>query len=142
VRHDPAVTLPNPAFEVHRQLQKALKVQKEEGGLIGEVLVRLGYVTEVNIAHCLSLQFGFPYLSLDNYDISKDVLAVIPKTICVHYCLIPIYKINKTLTIVMANPLNTQAIEDLEDAASLEIQTFISTTSDIKKAIENYYGKE
>jgi hypothetical protein len=42
----------------------------------------------------------------------------------------------------MSNPLNVQAIEDIELLSGCSIQTFVSTSSDIKKAIEKYYTKE
>jgi len=39
----------------------------------------------------------------------------------------------------MANPLNVQAIEDLEDITKCDIQIFISTPSDIRKSLEKFY---
>jgi len=39
----------------------------------------------------------------------------------------------------MANPLNVQAIEDLEDATQCDIQVFVSTPSDIRGSIEKFY---
>jgi type IV pilus assembly protein PilB len=121
------------------QLQEALEAQKKDGGLIGEIIVKLGFAKEEEIAHCLSLQFGFPYLPLENYEISKGIVNLIPKNVASHYCVIAIDKIGATLTISIANPLNVQAIEDLEDLTHCEIQVFISTPSDIRGAIEKYY---
>ena len=123
------------------QLKQSLEVQENEGGLIGEIIVKLGFTTEENIAHCLSLQFGFPYLPLENYEISREVTGLIPKNVVSHYCLIPIDKIDNTLTVAMANPMNMQAIEDLEDTTKCEIQVFISTPSDIRGCIAKYYNK-
>ncbi len=120
------------------QLQQALEAQKHGGGLIGEVIVELGYAKEEDIAYCLSLQFGYPYLSLENYDISQDISEIIPKNVSKHYCLIPIDKIGNTLTVAMANPLNIQAIEDLEDITHCDIQIFVSTPSDIRKSINKF----
>ncbi|MFA5008135.1 MAG: hypothetical protein WC546_02820 [Candidatus Omnitrophota bacterium] len=121
------------------QLEKALLVQNKEGGLIGEVIVKLGFAKEDEIAHCLSLQFGFPYLPLENYEISKDTVSLVPKNVATHYCLIALDKIGNTLTVSIANPLNVQAIEDLEDLSRCDIQVFVSTPSDIRKAIEKFY---
>jgi len=121
------------------QLQQALDAQKRGGGLIGEVIVELGFAKEEDIAYCLSLQFGYPYLSLENYEISDEIIKLIPKNVCGHYCLIPIDKIGNTLTIAMANPLNIQAIEDLEDITQCDIQIFVSTPSDIRSSIEKFY---
>jgi type IV pilus assembly protein PilB len=121
------------------QLEHALDVQKREGGLIGEVIVRLGYAKEEDIAYCLSLQFGYPYLPLDNYEISPEVIKIVPKKVCAHYCLIPIDKIGSALTVAMANPLNFQAIEDLEDLTHCDIQIFVGTPSGIRSCIDKFY---
>jgi len=123
------------------QVKKALKVQKERGGLIGEIIVSLGFAKEEDIAHVLSLQYGFPYLPLENYDISKELVKIIPKQVALQYRLIPIDKIGSTLTIAMANPLNSQAIEDVEYISNSEVQIFVATASDIKKAIERCYAE-
>lgn len=123
----------------YTQLEKALEAQKKDGGLIGEVIVKLGYASEEAIAHCLSLQFGFPYLPLENYEISKEVVSLIPKNVSAHYCLIALDKIGNTLTVAIANPLNVSAVEDLEDLTHCDIQVFISTPSDVRKAIEKFY---
>lgn len=121
------------------KLNKALEIQRREGGLLGELLVKLGYTTEEEIAHCLSLQYSFPYLPLENYEISRDVIKLIPKNVASHYCVVPLDKIGNTLTVAMADPLNYHAVEDLKEITKCEIQVFISTPSDIRKCIENYY---
>jgi len=41
-----------------QQLETALKLQREEGGKIGEALVRVGAVSEADITETLSQQFG------------------------------------------------------------------------------------
>jgi type IV pilus assembly protein PilB len=123
------------------QLKEALEVQAKKGGVIGEVIVHLGYATEEEIAQCLSYQYGFAYLVLENYEITQDVIKLIPKNVASHYCLIPLDRISNTLTVAMANPLNVEAIEDVEYITSLEIQVFVSTPTDIRKAIKKYYGE-
>jgi len=121
------------------QLEEALRVQKEKGGLIGEVIVSLGYTKEEEIAYALSLQYGFPYLPLQNYDIPKELLETVPEQVASQYCLIPIDKIGNTLTVAMANPLNPQAIDDIEYISKCEAQIFVATSSDIRAAIDKFY---
>jgi len=122
-----------------QQLDKALKAQKEKGGLIGEILVDLGFAKEEDIAQALTAQYGFPYLPLSNYEVSPDIINIIAGRVAKQYVLIPIDKIGNNLTIVMSNPLNIQAIEDVELISGCSVQTFVSTSSDIKRAIEKYY---
>ncbi len=120
-------------------LDEGLKLQEEKGGLIGEILVELGYVKEDDIAQALTAQYGFPYLPLGNYDVDLDIANIIPGRVARQYLLVPIDKIGNNLTLAMSNPLNIQAIEDVELLSGCSVQTFVSTSSDIKKAIEKYY---
>ena len=121
------------------QLQAALEIQKDKGGLIGQVLVDLGYVSEEAIAQAITAQYGFPYLPLENYEIDTEIVKIVPKNVAIQYCLIPLDKIGSNLTIAMANPLNNQAVEDIVLLSGLYVQLFVSTATDIKKAIERYY---
>jgi type IV pilus assembly protein PilB len=122
-----------------QQLEKALKTQKERGGLIGQVLVMLGFVKEEEIAQALTVQYGFPYLPLSCYEINPEVLKLVPATVAKQYNLIPIDRIGELLTIAMSNPLNNQAVEDVETVTSCKIQVFVSTMTDISNAIKRYY---
>ena len=121
------------------QIAMAMAYQKEKGGLFGEVLVELKFATEEDIAQALTCQYGFPYLPLANYEIDQDVINSVPENVCRQFCLIPIDKIGRSLTLAMANPLNRNAVEDVELITGCTVQTFVSTASDIKEAINNYY---
>ncbi|MBU1124551.1 MAG: hypothetical protein KKC84_00825 [Candidatus Omnitrophica bacterium] len=124
------------------QLEKALSTQGDKGGLIGEVLVDLGFAKEEDIAQALTAQYGFPYLPLGNYDINPEVIGLIPGRVARQYMLVPIDKIGTNMTIAMSNPLNVQAIEDVELLSGCNVQTFVATSSDIRTAIEKYYKEQ
>ncbi len=121
------------------QLEQALNVQRDKGGLIGEILVEFGFVKEDDIAQSLTAQYGFPYLPLSNYEVNPEITSIIPSRVARQYLLVPIDKIGNNLTLAMSNPLNVQAIEDVELLSGCSVQTFVSTSSDIKRAIEKYY---
>jgi type IV pilus assembly protein PilB len=122
-----------------QQLDEALALQKDKGGLIGEILVELGFAKEEDIAKTLTAQYGFPYLPLSNYEIDSQIINIIPGRVARQYLLIPIDKIGDNLTIAMSNPLNIHAIEDVELLSNCNVLVFVSTSSDIKKAITKYY---
>src|SRR3989338_871108 len=107
------------------QLEKALKLQREKGGLIGQIIVMLGYAKEEEIAQVLTVQYGFPYLPLESYEISADVIKLIPENVAKQYNLIAVDRIGSLLTISMSNPLNIQAVEDIEMLTGCNIQVFI-----------------
>ncbi len=121
------------------ELEMALNYQNEKGGLLGEILVQLKFASEEDIAQALTCQYGFPYLPLSNYEIDADVINAVPEQVCRQFCLIPIDKIGKSLTMAMADPLNVQAIEDVELLTGCFVQSFVSTPTDIKNSINKYY---
>ena len=124
-----------------KELEKALAHQKEHGGLMGQVLIQLGFVTEDEVALALTAQYGFPYLPLANYEIDDDLTTIIPEQVARQYCLIPVDRIGNALTLAMADPSNVQAIEDIEVLTKCVVQTFVSTPSDIQTAIDKYYKR-
>ena len=125
----------------HAQIEEALAYREKSGGLIGEVLVELNFATEKDIAQAVTCQYGFPYLPLLNYEIDDEVINSIPENVCSQFCLIPIDKIGKSLTIAMSNPLNSKAAEDIEVITGCIVQVFVSTATDIKQSIDKYYKK-
>jgi 2'-5' RNA ligase len=121
------------------ELDKLSRLQQN----IDSALAVLGFTKEEDIAQALTAQYGFPYLPLSNYEINPEIANIIPVRVARQYMLVPIDKIGNNLTLAMSNPLNVQAIEDVELLSGCNVQTFVSTSSDIKKAIEKYYkGKE
>ncbi|MBN1872226.1 MAG: hypothetical protein JW800_06615 [Candidatus Omnitrophica bacterium] len=123
----------------YEQLQKALKIQKEKGGLLGSLLVEAGYATEEQIAQVITIQYGLPYLPLSNYELDKEMIRLIPEETAKKFCLVAIDKMGDTLTIALANPLNVDAIAEVERITTSKVQTFVSTMTDINNVIKKYY---
>ena len=63
----------------------------------------------------------------------------VPENVCQKFCLIPIDKIETSLVLAMTNPLDAQAIEEIETLTGCSVQTFVSTSTDIREAITKYY---
>lgn len=123
------------------QLKRALDFQKREGGLLGNILVRLGYVKELDIVQALVVQYGFAYLPLENYDLKKELAKVIPENVARQYSIVPIDIIGGILTVAMSNPLNEKAVEDVEMITKKKVQIFISTITSIYEALNKLYSQ-
>ena len=78
-------------------LEEALKIQKQKGGLLGQILVSLGYTTEEAIAQALTAQYGFPYLPLGGYEIDREVAKLIPENVAKQYGLIALDRVGPEL---------------------------------------------
>lgn len=122
-----------------RQLEEGLKVQEDKGGLIGQVLVKLGYTTEEAIAQALTAQYGLPYLPLVGYEIDPEVAKIISEDIARRYGLIAVDKVGMILTVAMSDPLNAKALEQVEQSTGLKVQIYVCTRSDVNEAIVRSY---
>ncbi len=121
------------------QLQRALDFQRSEGGLLGEILVKLGYANERDIVQALTVQYGFPYLPLENYELKKEMADIVPENVARQYSIVPIDCMGNILTVAMSNPLNEKAIEDLAMLTKRKVQVFISTVTSISEALNRLY---
>ena len=122
------------------KLQHALEVQKKEPGKLGSVLIRLGHVTEEDIAQVLSKQFGYPSINLAKFEIDDKVIELIKPDIARKHVVIPIHRIGSNLTLAMADPSNLFVQEEIRFTTNLRIQAVIAPESSILEAIDKYYG--
>lgn len=120
-------------------LEDGLQYQKEKGGLLGQALVALGYTTEEAIAQALTAQYGFPYLPLSGYEIDQEVCKIIPEHVAKQYGLIAVDRVGNILTVAMSNPLNREAIEDVEMITHFKVQVFVTTATDVSDAVKRSY---
>jgi type IV pilus assembly protein PilB len=122
------------------QLNKAIVQQKQSGLRLGQLLIRMGLVTEEGIIATLGDQAGIPYVNLDNYIIDPKVISLIPESLARSSLIIPLFKIGSTLTIAMADPLNVKAIDEARRTAGCEVDMAVSSEEQIRRAIDSYFG--
>jgi type IV pilus assembly protein PilB len=121
------------------QFQQAFAFKEKKGGLIGEILVEKGFAKEEDIAQALTAQYGFPYLPLDSYEVDSGIVKLIPVDLVRQYLCMPVDKLSNSLSIAMSNPLDKEAIDKIEKLTGLKVQIFVSTSGDIRRAIDKYY---
>jgi type IV pilus assembly protein PilB len=123
-----------------RGLIEALNEQREHGGRLGEVLLRLKKLGEEDITHALADYLSMDYVRLD--DISKIDMAtarILPENISKRFCLIPIGEEDNHIIVAMADPLNVIAIDTIALKMKRQIKVVISSPVEIRHAIETIY---
>jgi len=121
------------------QIEEALASQRKTGELLGEVLVRLGYVTEYDIAKTIVTQFGLPYIAVGQYFRSDEVMTLFPERLMRQYQFIPLDKIGNVIAIAVGGLLNFDVLSELEHTSGSFIQVYVSTWSEIKQQIEDHF---
>ncbi|HME45479.1 MAG TPA: type IV-A pilus assembly ATPase PilB [Syntrophorhabdales bacterium] len=123
-----------------RQLDEALKVQRQLGGKLGEVLVTMGILAEDDILEALSKKFNIPLIDLESTEIEESVVKIIPSHYARRYHIMPVMKKRTTLTIAMADPTSINTISDIKFFTGYHVEPVIARESAITSAIERYYG--
>ncbi len=123
--------------------EKILTARKEaarQGISFVDALVKLGMISEEELAHILAAEEKLPYIRLSDYIIDREALTLVSKEIARSCNLIPTFLVDRTLTIAMANPRDTASIDEVARAAGgVDIDIVVATKSEIHKAIDEYY---
>ncbi len=122
------------------QLEAALKLQREEGGKLGEALVRVGAVSEADITETLSQQFGVPSIDLGTFAIDPNVIKIVPGEVARKYGVLPVNKTGATLTIAMGDPTNVFAMDDIKFMTGYNVEPVVASEVALRKAIDKHYG--
>lgn len=127
------------------QIKKVIEIQKKEGGRIGEILVKLGMVTEKDIVVALGKQLSIPYVTLGPGLLTptegQGLEDIIAKEFAVKNLVLPLSKNLSSLTCAMYDPLDIILLDNLKKITGCEINPIVATKSDLLKAIEEFYSK-
>ena len=123
-----------------KDLDKALEIQKKSGGSLGKILVDQGFISQRDLVVAVSNQLDVPPIDLTKYKIDKELIKLIPEKVARQYLLLPLSKMGNSLTIVISDPLNVLAIDDLKLMTHFKIDLAIAPENEIKEAINSYYG--
>lgn len=127
------------------QLEKAISVQRQESGRLGEVLIKLDMVKEDQIVSVLGKQLNVPFFTLGTGMLKPAAGQGLEHLILQEFAfknyVLPLSRTLRSLTVAMFDPLDFILIDNLKKLTGCEINPVIATRSDIKKAIEEFYGK-
>jgi type IV pilus assembly protein PilB len=123
-----------------QQLGKALEDQKASGGRLGESLIRLGLLGEIELVRFLSEQYGMPSVNLTEIEIPSDVIKNIPTDVAIKYQVIPVSLRDNTLIVAMVDPSNIFAVDDIKFLTGYRIEALIASESSMRQALDAHYG--
>jgi type II secretory ATPase GspE/PulE/Tfp pilus assembly ATPase PilB-like protein len=121
------------------QLEVALKVQTLTGERLGEVLVKLGFISSRDLAQCLAEQHGLPYIDLREIQgISEYLLKKFPKEVTQDAGFLPLEE-NHELHIVVTDPANLRAFEVAQAISKKRVRVFLTDKEVFWDVFEKVY---
>lgn len=124
------------------QLEAALAEQRKWGGKLGEILVRMNFLSEDLLIKALSKQLGLPVISLDTIQgIPPHVKAKVPVATARDLFAVPIQlrEDGKVLVVAVSDPLNMELVDTLRAVSGCRLQVQIAGRAQIQRAFARFY---
>jgi len=123
-----------------KQCEEGLLYQSKHGGFFGQCLVELGILSQDQVTCFLVKQLGIPFINLAGCEIDREILALIPQPMCLDHYLLPVDTLGRTLTVAMVNPLDLEAIEEIEKLhPEFRVQPILCVWEDFKNAVARLF---
>ncbi len=125
------------------QLSSALEAQQKSKQRLGDYLIESGIVSDKDIAKALRIQLGVEYLDLRGIVIAEDVISMVSGAVLRKHNVLPIGfddDARTTLLLVMSDPLDMVAIDDISIITNCLIEPRISTAREINAVLDRYFG--
>ncbi|HRP97823.1 MAG TPA: ATPase, T2SS/T4P/T4SS family, partial [Rhodocyclaceae bacterium] len=124
-----------------RDLDQALAAQKEMGGMLGRVLVRLGLLSEMDVARTLADQLAIPLVGSAEFPEAAVEVPGLRTDYLLAHSILPLSVAGDRLTVALAVPQDVFLIKALRLATGLAVEPRLAIESELAAALERLYAE-
>jgi hypothetical protein len=126
-----------------RTLEDAIVEQRASGRRLPRILGEKRVLDEERLTKAVAAKLRLEVVNVTSLKIHERVLALIPAPVAFRYGVLPIAikRANGTeyLYLVMADPLDNEAIEEVQRVTQKQVRVLMATASDVDQAIDAQY---
>jgi len=123
------------------QLDMLLEEQQQRSGeLLGQIALSMGLITDEQLALALAEQMGLQVVSLADIAIPPEVISHVTEPMAQMYRIVPVSFKNNTLTIATAEPQKLSIADELRSFLGYDIRSVVTTEKDLQAALDRYYA--
>ncbi len=122
------------------QLDKAVADRTSPSERIDQVLIRQNLVSESAILEVFSEQLMIPVIELDEGQIDKELLALVPARLVHKYGLLPVARNGKGIRVATSDPYNMYALDEVRTCINMPVEPVLAPRTEIHKMIKQFYG--
>ena len=123
-------------------LKEALKRQVGTRDRIVNILISMGCLDSRTFVDFLARTEGFTRVELQRFDIAPEIIDLVPKDFAIENEVVPIDRMGKVLTVGMICPLDSEAIEELEEYTGLRVKALLCAAEDVRTTLNRYYVED
>lgn len=122
------------------KVEKAREETKRTGLSIEKALEKLGFVDDKDVVKVRASALGLPYMDLSDYIIDINLIKLIPENIARKYKAVPLFKINKSLTVGMVDPQDIVALDQIRRVSQVEmVEPVLVSEKGIQTVLDCFY---
>ena len=120
-------------------IEHATELALAQNTHIGQNLINTQMLEEKTLMKFLEEKLHTPFVDLENYSIDKKCLKFINFKDAIRFKILPLFIIEDTLTIAMADPMDLFSIDKIMKITQKNIDPVIASEKSILKKINEYY---
>ncbi|MBU1181925.1 MAG: GspE/PulE family protein [Proteobacteria bacterium] len=121
------------------QLKMALYESKKTGAMLGDILLRLDWISEEQMQMAIAVQSGAKIMDTSDVSIDFDLISRIPEDFVAANNIFPLAQEGRTLKIATSNPFDVLVRDNLSRMTGCRVESYIAPKDWIRNSIELYY---
>lgn len=106
-----------------------------------KAFIELGFLSKDQVYELIADELGVVYIDLNNFSIEEDQYLIISEELARKFTVIPVFSMEKTLGLAMADPRNVEAIDQVSRHTGMSVDPYLSDKDDILKIIDSQFLK-
>ncbi len=121
-------------------LEIGLGEQKVEHRPLGQILLKLSYITQPQLNEVLALQVGIEKIDLSDVSINPEIITLVPAELVSKYSILPLRHEDGRLAVAMTDPFQPQVIENLRLVTGHSVRRYYAEPTQMENSILKFYG--
>jgi len=121
------------------QIEFALTEQKATGERLGDCLLRIGFVSDSDLARVIAEQVGRPFIDLMAFTPDMALLQKIPATVARQHRVLPLFMKDNRLHIAVHDPYDPVPAEMAFRFTGLAPEVHVAGGNVLKRLVEQFY---
>src|SRR5450432_3396388 len=124
------------------QFRELQEEHERTGKPLSQVIIDFGLVSEEQLLRAVAEHLNLEYLNLEDIDIDKAVLRIMPSSVARMYRAVPVSIAGNTVTVAVMDPYNAQLVGELSFILGKDVQLAVAPSKQIEDTITRFFGEE
>lgn len=122
----------------HAQLEDAFSRAQSSGTTFGQIIVRLGYIQDEELAQIIAEDYDLPCMHFHHLNVDPEVAGLISREQALNTLFLPVEKDGEVLTVATARPFDELTVSELEAISGLKVGLLVVPEHELSFGIRQY----